>query len=237
MPSMPVSLFGGITIATQDGESINLPTRKTALVLAVLAMLGEKGTTREALAEWIWPDRSDGQAKSSLRQALTGIRKVLPSISDGFALKTERDRVKLTGPGTPIDVRLFESLVNSNLPDDQIRAAALYAGDLLDGVQLSPSLDNLVATHRERLRQQALALVEALSELSDITDNDRGACEALANRLLSADVAAEGAHRAIIRIRLSEGQPNAARRQLERCIKSVRSELSSASSRRRERQH
>ena len=46
---MPVSLFGGITIATQDGESINLPTRKTALVLAVLAMLGEKGTTREAL--------------------------------------------------------------------------------------------------------------------------------------------------------------------------------------------
>ena len=76
---MPLSLLGGLTVATPAGTPVALPTRKTALVLAALALAGDKGASREQLVEWIWPDRSEGQGKSSLRQALTALRKALPA--------------------------------------------------------------------------------------------------------------------------------------------------------------
>ncbi len=218
---MPVLLFGGIRIATPDGETETLPTRKTAQVLGALALPGEKGLAREALAESVWPDRSEAQAKSSLRQALTAIRKALPSILDGFVLEADLESVRLAGPAELIDARLFESLADSDAPDDRVRAATLYAGDLLDNVQLSPPLDNLVISLREQYRRRALTLVEILSEDKVPIDGSRAACLALADRLLATDPAAEEAHRAVMRIRIAEGQPNAARRQLERCTEAV----------------
>jgi TolB-like protein/lipopolysaccharide biosynthesis regulator YciM len=222
---MPLSLLGGLTIATPAGEAVSLPTRKTALVLATLALLGERGATREALTEWVWPDRSDGQGKSSLRQALTAIRKVLPAVLGEATLESDHDSLRLTGPAAPIDLRRFEALAGSALPKERVRAAALYAGDLLAGVQLTEALESLVTAHRERLRRRALTLVETLSEADSGGAEARAACEALANRLLAADPAAEAAHRALIRLRLAEGQPNAARRQLERCGDAVQREL------------
>src|SRR3546814_8386466 len=80
---MPLALLGGLTIATPAGAAVTLPTRKTALVLAVLALAGDKGATRDAIVEWVWPDRSEGQGKSSLRQALSALRKALPAFLDG----------------------------------------------------------------------------------------------------------------------------------------------------------
>ncbi|MGF1629218.1 MAG: hypothetical protein ACFCUT_07080 [Kiloniellaceae bacterium] len=151
---MPLSLLGGLTIATPAGEVVSLPTRKTALVLATLALLDERGATREALTEWIWPDRSDGQGKSSLRQALTAIRKVLPTVLGDATLESDHDSLRLIGPAAPIDLRRFEAVAGSAAPGDRIHAAALYAGDLLAGVQLTEALESLVTAHRERLHRR-----------------------------------------------------------------------------------
>ncbi len=222
---MPLALFGGITVTTPAGEAVTLPTRKTALVLAALALLGDKGATRDALAEWIWPERAEGQGKSSLRQALTAIRKVLPAVLDGAALETEQDTVKLSGGAEFIDVRRFDDLARRGGRGALAEAASLYSGELLEGVPLSGPLENLVAAQRAQLRQEALELAERLSEEAGLSKSEQAACEALANRLLAADPAAEAAHRALIRLRLAEGQPNAARRQLERCAEAVMRDL------------
>ncbi|HMB48881.1 MAG TPA: BTAD domain-containing putative transcriptional regulator [Afifellaceae bacterium] len=222
---MPVNLFGAFAIEASDGEAMNLPTRKTAQVLAMLALLGEKGAVRDTLAEWVWPDRSEGQAKSSLRQALTAIRKILPQILEDFELKADQNMVRLIGPDALIDVRQFDGIAASDNAADQARAANLYRSDLLEGVPFPPQLDNQVAARREQYRNQALALVEAMSENPDRPGSDLVACEALANRLLQTDPAAEAAHRALIRIRLAQGQPNSARRQLERCEEALAREL------------
>ncbi len=215
---MPIDLFGGISIAAADGRAVTLPTRKTAQVLAVLAVLGDRGAAREALAEWIWPDRSDGQAKSSLRQALTAIRKALPDVLPGHELLTDISNVRLAGPDAPIDVRQFEAKARSEHAGDLKTAAKLYTGDLLDGIQFTGALESMVSALRERYRNQAMSVVETLSTHALATGNGDSDCEALANRLLAGDPAAEAAHRALIRLRLAEGQPNAARRQYERCV-------------------
>jgi len=223
---MPLSLLGGLTIATPQGAAVALPTRKTALVLASLVLAGERGATREALTEWIWPERSESQGKSSLRQALTAIRKALPAaLGEDASLDSEQDSLRLSAPETAVDIRRFEALAVSSDPAGRAAAAALYAGDLLEGVALTDALEGLVAAHRERLRQIALTLVENLSAENAGEAASRAACEALANRLLAGDPAAEAAHRALIRLRLAEGQTNAARRQLERCIEAVKQEL------------
>lgn len=223
---MPLSLLGGLTITSPEGAAVSLPTRKTALVLASLALAGERGATREALTEWIWPERSESQGKSSLRQALTAIRKALPAVmGEGASLDSEQDSLRLTAPGAAIDIRRFDPLAASSNAEDRVAAAALYAGDLLEGVALTAALEGLVAAHRERLRHLALTLVEALSAENASEAACRTACEALANRLLAGDPAAEAAHRALIRLRLAEGQTNAARRQLERCVEAVKQEL------------
>jgi len=215
---MPIDLFGGISIATADGRAVTLPTRKTAQVLAVLAVLGDRGAAREALAEWIWPDRSDGQAKSSLRQALTAIRKALPDVLPGHELLTDISNVRLAGPDAPIDVRQFEAKARSEHAGDLKTAAKLYTGDLLDGIQFTGALESMVSALRERYRNQAMSVVETLSAHALAAGNGDSECEALADRLLAGDPAAEAAHRALIRLRLAEGQPNAARRQYERCV-------------------
>ncbi|MEQ8355289.1 MAG: BTAD domain-containing putative transcriptional regulator [Kiloniellaceae bacterium] len=218
---MPITLFGGLSVTTFGGEAAALPTRKTALVLAVLALLGDKGATRAALAEWIWPERAESQAKSSLRQALTAIRKALPAVLEDATLETGKDTLRLTGPGGAIDTRRFETQAKSRRAAEMVAAAKLFTGDLLEGVPLTEPLENFVTAERDRLHQQALNLVEALSEDAIMEENGRAECEGLANRLLAADPAAEAAHRALIRLRLAEGQTNAARRQVERCTEAV----------------
>ncbi|GAB4233114.1 MAG: BTAD domain-containing putative transcriptional regulator [Kiloniellaceae bacterium] len=226
---MTLCLLGGLSLTDPAGAAVALPTRKTALVLATLALLGEKGTTREALVELIWPDRAEGQGKSSLRQALTAVRKALPQALEEAVLASGPDgSLHLAAGDGAIDLQAFESLSRGGTAVVRRQAADLYLGDLLEGVALPEPLAALVAAHRERLRRQALDLVETMSEQDSADMASRSACEALANRLLTGDPAAEAAHRALIRLRLAEGQPNAARRQYERCAEAIRRDLAAA---------
>lgn len=221
---MALLLFGGLTVTDSGGAPVTLQTRKTALVLVLLAQAGNKGAGRETLAEWIWPDRSDGQARTSLRQALASIRKVLPKILAGFDLESELDVLRLTGPDDLIDFRRFEALRQApdhESPGNLVDAAGIYTGDLLENLPLPAELESFVQAERQRFRQHALVLVETLSQFQELDSASRTACDELANRLLAVDPAAEEAHRAIIRLRLAEGQTNAARRQFERCAEAV----------------
>ncbi|PHP65207.1 hypothetical protein CSC94_20040 [Zhengella mangrovi] len=218
---MAVALFGGmhVTATSQDGSG--LLTRKTRLVLAAICVGDEAGVSRATLAGWIWPDRAEAQARTSLRQALTALRKALPVILPGFDLHTDQDVVRLSGSPHGIDVRAFGQLARSEAPQDRAKAAGLYAGELLDGVDMPDTMETMVLQLRRQLHQQALDLVESLSLTGDLAEGDTQACGDLATRLLAVDPAAEEAHRALIRIRLASGQVNAARKQYGTCAGEV----------------
>ncbi|MHA1548586.1 MAG: BTAD domain-containing putative transcriptional regulator, partial [Alphaproteobacteria bacterium] len=222
---MPVLLLGGFAITDVSAAPQHLPTKKAELAVAALALAGPGGLTRGALAEWVWPDRSEAQAKSSLRQALTAVRRKLPMVLPGCELHADRTSLTLTGPDESFDVRAFAGLEESQAAGDMHRAADLYGGDLLAGVDLPQQLGTWVAPQRENFRHRALTLVERMSALDSLSPAAANACENLANRLLSVDPAAEAAHRAIMRLRVAAGQTNAARRQLELCVTAVREEL------------
>ena len=145
---MPVSLLGGLSVTDTFGETQHLPTWKAEVVLAILALAGDKGVARESLAEWVWPDRSEGQAKSSLRQALTAIRKILPDVLPEYELRSERSVVILAGPDNSLDVRAFDRLDDGGSPDTWSDAAGRYAGDLFDRVEVQPLLTAWIAPQK-----------------------------------------------------------------------------------------
>ena len=224
---MRIRILGGLDAISPGGEPLRLPTRKTALVLAALVLAGEKGVRRQAVSDAFWADRGEVQARSSLRQALAALRRAFAQ-GDDTTVRIEGDleTLHLSAVADDVDAWRFERLIESAKADDLARAAALYQGDVLAGIPLPEPLDQWFGPHQRSYRQRALLLVERLSLLprANLTSAE-AECQALAERLLAADAAAEEAHRALIRIYQHQGRLNAALRQYELCRDTLRREL------------
>ena len=101
--ALAVRLFDGFRLVT-TGETpaedavIVIRGRRTRALLAYLVLAPDQSATRERLAGLLWSDRSDAQARSSLRQCLLELKTALkPLESEAFA--AGRDMVRLL-PGT-----------------------------------------------------------------------------------------------------------------------------------------
>ncbi|MEM7069966.1 MAG: BTAD domain-containing putative transcriptional regulator [Pseudomonadota bacterium] len=218
---MPLRLFGGFHFTDNAGEPVNLPTRHTGLVLAGLALSGRNGVSRNMLASWIWPDRGVAQARSSLRQALAAIRKALPDCFQQGSVAGTAEHLQLICDTPDVDIFAFEQAAESHDLAKQLHALMLYCGPLLDGINLTEPLEQLVLPQREHFRSMALQLLDTLSQDAEIAREQAQTLEAVAAIILQSDPAAESAHRGLIRIRLSQGQTVEAQRQMEICRNAV----------------
>jgi TolB-like protein len=72
-----LTLFGGFSAADADGAEIPLKSQKARALLAYLALPLGKSRSREEIMALLWSDRGETQARASLRQVLTGLRKDL----------------------------------------------------------------------------------------------------------------------------------------------------------------
>jgi TolB-like protein/Flp pilus assembly protein TadD len=227
---MRIRILGGLEATSPGGEPVRLPTRKTALVLAALVLAGEKGVRRQAVSDAFWADRGEAQARSSLRQALAALRRAFSEDGDtAVRIEGDLETLHLSAMADDVDVWRFERLAESAKANDLAQAAALYQGDVLAGIPLPEPLDRWFGPYQRSYRQRALLLVERLSlpTGADIAAVE-AECQALAERLLAADAAAEEAHRALIRIYQRQGRLNAALRQYELCRDTLRRELDAA---------
>ncbi|GEP58062.1 BTAD domain-containing putative transcriptional regulator [Reyranella soli] len=222
---MHIRILGGMEIRSSAGETLRLPTRKASLALAAL-VLAPKGVPRQRLCDAFWADRGDAQARSSLRQALAAIRRVVASEETGILIESDGETVRLAARPEDVDVRFFDHLAERSDPLHLAKAADCYQGDILAGIGLPGALDQWFAPHRRSYRHKALLLVERLSLLSgpDLKAVEAG-CQALAERLLSIDPTAEEAHRALIRLHQRHGRMNAALRQFQFCKETLQRAL------------
>jgi TolB-like protein/Tfp pilus assembly protein PilF len=120
-----------------------------------------------------------------------------------------------------VDVLTFEQLACSDSASDLRRAAALYAGDLLDGLDVRDSaFDEWLTVERQRLRMLAAAMFKKLLA----RDTGANAVET-AHRLLALDPLQEEGHRALMRLHAEAGESGAALRQYELCCDVLKREL------------
>jgi TolB-like protein/DNA-binding SARP family transcriptional activator len=222
---MRLRVLGGLDLTSAAGAPSQDVTRQRRLMLACLALAGDKGLSRTELCALFWPDRPSAQARNSLRQGLVAIRKVLSDSSGAMVLESDLETVKLFAKIEAIDVHTFRHGLQRNNCDELIRAANSYRGDVLAGVDLSEDVEQFVTSHRRSLNDQAQAIAERLSKADASDGGSLEAAQGLAERLLQSVPASEEAHRALMRVHLRRGRANAALRQFEQCKEALLRDL------------
>jgi len=193
-----LTLLGGFEIKL-SGQAIDLPGQKDRALLAFLALSPGFTHSRDKLASLLWSDRGDQQARDSLKHALTRVRQCLRAVTPA-PIVADRQSVRFDPVAVTIDVAAFERLLSDGTPEALEQAAALYRGDLLDGIGLrDPAFEDWLLVERQRLRQRA---EEALSGLlaQSLAAGARDRAAAAARRLLSLDPLREAACRGLMQI-------------------------------------
>jgi TolB-like protein/Tfp pilus assembly protein PilF len=219
---LEIHLLGGFRVV-RDGRMLPLPhTRKALILLAYLAMLEGRPVSREKLAGLLWSDRSDAQARGSLRQALSSLKRLY-----GDAMILADAGGVAIAQGVAVDATHLIAVLDG---DDLVRqsdAAILYGGPFLAGHDApDPAAEDWLYAERERVQRAGLLLVERLADASFSTPAVRPAASQLAQRLLAQDSAAEEAHRALMHLALAEGRTTTALRQYEACCEALHRTLS-----------
>ena len=93
-----LSLSGGFALVDGEGVDVPLKSAKARALLAFLATSRGNPRTREEIMALLWSDRGEAQARASLRQVLSGLRKAfgvgeMPVKILGEALSLDPDHV------------------------------------------------------------------------------------------------------------------------------------------------
>src|SRR5437867_1665599 len=147
MARLTLSFLGGFQARLDLGPPLFLPAKAQAL-LAYLAIRPGQTHPRDKLAALLWGGTDNEHARSNLRHTLFDIRQAIRSVSPA-PLVTEGQTVAL-GPGAlDTDVLALERLVAEGTPAALEQAAALYQGNLLEGLNVDePPFEEWLLTER-----------------------------------------------------------------------------------------
>jgi len=220
-----IKLLGGFEAGRVQGLAVEIAARKTRALLAYLALTMGRPQGRDRLANLLWSDRSDKQARDSLRQALTELRDAFADLNPP-PLATHHDSVSIDRAAIDVDALEFERLAQSNGADDLRRAAGLYGGDLLDGIGVKdPAFEEWLGGERRHYRELAISVLKKL-----LAHEQGAAALAVAQQLLVLDPLQEEGHRALMRAHASAGDIAMALRQYETCRDILKRDLDIAPS-------
>lgn len=192
-----LTMLGGFSLISGDGNNIALPTRKDRLLLCYLGLNAGQAHSREKLYGLLWADRGEAQARGSLRQSLAALRDAFHVVGLD-PLKSDRDSVTMVVTGMAIDALDFARLAPDSASLDQ--TISLYRGELLAGIEPpTPEFEHWFKSERQRLEDLAAKVVEkaAASEFPEATVNR--ALE-LGRQLIGRDRLREPIYRALMRI-------------------------------------
>jgi len=224
MERLYLRLFGTFQFESEGGRVFSLPTKKTKALLAYLAYHAGQPHELAKLAALLWEDSAEVQARESLRQSLSLLRKVL-SPRHAHALITSGDTVALKSGALLVDALEFERLVASAEIANLGQAVQLYQGRFLEGFDLRASeFEGWLSSVRQQLNEKAIgALSELLSHDVGAGNVERGIT--IATRLLSLDPLLENAHRSLMELYCKQGRYAAALQQYRFCSDVLSKEL------------
>jgi DNA-binding SARP family transcriptional activator/TolB-like protein len=201
-------LIGQMEAWTVTSESVLPAGRKTRALLASIALSAPRPALRGRLAELLWSRRPEEQARASLRQE---IHRLLEAMSPAKTevLVVTRDHLTLRPGAVWVDVEEVMRATTS-----QPASLSLLDGDLLEDLDgVDPSFDAWLTAERERLRDRARSVAEAL--LREQLEPETAI--PAAQRLLQIDRAHEGAWRALMRAHAARGERGMAIQAYDRC--------------------
>src|SRR5262245_20445012 len=213
MPTLPSSppvqtpdihLLGDFRLTYAGAPPRLLPAPRLQALLAYLVLHRDAPQPRQYLAFQLWPDSSEAQARTNLRQLLHALKQTLPE--DGQFVHADAQTLQWRSDAPfRLDVAEFEHALKAADEAEQQgdihasrvtleQAIALYHGDLLPSCY-----DDWIVLERERLCQAYMGALERLLLLLERAGQPREAI-AYAERLVRHDPLREESYRALMRL-------------------------------------
>ena len=229
MAALRIELFGSLRVTWGEQPIHALSQGRLQGLLAYLVIHGGEPISREHLAFTLWPDSSESQARTNLRQLVHLLRRALPPDCD--LLVTDTQTVTWgRNARCSVDILDFEEAATraATARERQARAeerkaletaAALYQDELLPGFY-----DEWIKPKREQLHQQLLRTLRRLTELLQ-DSGEAAAATSYAERLVTLDPLRENHYRFLMELHAQTGDRAAALRTYHQCMRVLRREL------------
>jgi DNA-binding SARP family transcriptional activator/predicted ATPase len=223
-----IQLFGTLQVHCGSQAIAGINTNRLQSLLAYL-VLHDSPQSREQLAFRLWPESSDSQARTNLRQLLHNLRRALPPeceflVADNHTVEWRR------GDGCSFDFLDFDSAVaraedaaksggRAARIDALEQAAGIYQDELLRSLY-----DRWLQPVRERYVQQLKHVLVSLAGLY-AEAGDFASAIRHADRLVALDPLGEAHHQLLIRLHAENNDRASAMRAYHQCMRTLRREL------------
>jgi DNA-binding SARP family transcriptional activator len=226
MTLLRLQLLGDYQIHDESEALVTLSAKKSQALLAYLAVKPVQRVSRDKMANLLWSSTGPEQARQSLRQLLSTLRKELTTLSPEQKILIEESDFLGVDPAIVVaDVAEFEALLATGTEDALGRAITLYRGDFLDGFTITEErFDQWVLGERDRLRRAALRSHSYLIELQSKRDALDDAIST-AQSALRIDPIQEAMCRTLMRLYMQSGDLAAALQQYDACSRTLKREL------------
>jgi len=224
-----IELFGNLQITHEQQPVTQINTNRLRSLLAFLVLHSDTAQSREQLAFLLWPESSESQARTNLRQLLHHLRRALPAECD--QLRADNHSVQWRRDSScSVDVVEFDAAIahaasarkrNNPQGEEQAleEAVRLYQDDLVRGLY-----DAWLEPKREQYRQQLEQVLGRLAELHEEA-HDFAAAIRYAERLVTLDPIREIHHQRLIRLHAANHDRASALRAYHQCMRVLRREL------------
>lgn len=172
--TLRIRLFGGLTVSDSDGNPIPAieGQRRVLALLALLAVAGDRGLSRDKLVGYLWPESDSERARHSLTQALYAARR-LSGVDDLFDAGAV---VHLNRSAAASDVEALEAALAAHDANGVLRQ---YTGAFLDGffVAGAAELEHWITMQRAHYEERVVQVADAAAERADAQGNALRALE------------------------------------------------------------
>jgi predicted ATPase/DNA-binding SARP family transcriptional activator len=230
-----VELFGGLRLITPTQTITHFRTRKTALLVAYLATHLRQTHPREALIDLLWEDGDIDAGRTSLRVALSSLRKQIEQggipadevfYSDNFGIGLRSDTVTTDLNDMEQNLRLAR---RTSPISERIRYLQC-AVDQCTGVPLEGFYEEWVFQLQQQTTEHYFCALDELIRLLEERGQREDAQE-YALRGIAWDPLREEPRMALMRIYLARGYPTEAKRMYREWEHLVREQLDTTPSR------
>jgi TolB-like protein len=144
-----LNLFGPFRLCGQDGRRINVSSKKSQALIAMLAVSGSGERTRTWLQSQLWGSRAAAQAQASLRSELLSLRALLAS-GEVQVLTSDKNVVRLELSLIKVDAR-------------DLDGGAIDRGQFLEGIDIpgEEGFEEWLREERARVAARAKSAVIA----------------------------------------------------------------------------
>jgi DNA-binding SARP family transcriptional activator/TolB-like protein/Flp pilus assembly protein TadD len=217
-------MFGDMQIDDPGGAPVNLPGRRERVVLAFLALAPEFKASRRNLIELLWGDKADDTTLDNLRTCLWSLRKSLGEGGHDLIL-SDRSWVRLNHDLLEVDLWRFCELAKSDDSDDLEQAAALFSGELLEGLDLaSDEFADWIRGERDRLTEIRLDVLSRLLQRHQESGGSEAGLSA-GQEILRLDPYNETALRGVMTLYAVSGRRNMALQTYQRFAETLERDL------------